>query len=90
MDKRYLNEIPYEVLQFVKSLKKKKIMSFIHFKKIEIFMMQTKSWFSCYALKIYYMTLEHKNLSKGINSWLLHKSFILLTIWTSSLWTRFI
>ena len=39
MDKKYLNEIPYEVLQFVKSLKKK-IMSFIHFKKIEIFMEQ--------------------------------------------------
>ena len=41
MDKKYLNEIPYEVLQFVKSLKKEENYEFYPFQKIEIFMVQT-------------------------------------------------
>ena len=78
MDKKYLNEIPYGVLQFVKSLKKEENYEFYPFQKNRNFYGTNLSLgFSCYALKIYYMTFEHKNLSeKELNSWLSYiKSF---------------
>lgn len=71
MDKKFFQEVPELVLDFTKSLQKD-----VKFKFLPATSGVTKYGellnlgFSCYALKIFYMTGEFKNLnSKDLNSW---------------------
>jgi hypothetical protein len=71
MDKKFLNEIPYLSLQFVESLKKDSNFEFYPFEKNKSYYGRHLSLgFSCYALKIQYMTSEHNKLSEEkLNNW---------------------
>jgi hypothetical protein len=77
VDKKFLNEIPHGALQFVKNLKKENYEFYPFQKNRNFYGTNLNLGLSCYALKIYYMTLEHKNLSeKDLNNWLSYiKSF---------------
>lgn len=71
MDKKFLNDIPFLTLKYVKSLEKQDRFQYYPFKEnLSFYGTNLNLGFSCYALKIYYMTLEYKNLSeKELTSW---------------------
>ena len=71
MDKKFLQNIPEVVLDFTKSLKNQGTYEFLPAKDgLTSYGKSLKLGFSCYALKIYYMTGEITNLTnKELSDW---------------------